>query len=154
MDGNHPGFNKNAEPFFTIVREGLGDAVDGSHFWDVIADDAVFDFIYTFPGGPVRIEGRDAYMDWFAGYSTVIHSADNLYVYRCIEPNDVIVLEYEVHGTMAHTGKPYNNRFCSIVTVRNRKVVYWRDYMDGVATLAAVTPDAMPALATQSQALS
>lgn len=140
MDRTHLGFNANAEPFFSIVMEGLKGEVDGQHFWDAVAEDAVFDFIYTFPNAPTRIEGRSAYMDWFAGYHTVLHSADGLRVYHCAEPAGVVVLEYEVHGTMAGTGKPYNNRFCSIVTLRDRKIVAWRDYMDGVATMIAVTP--------------
>ena len=48
---------------------------------------------------------------------------------------------------MAGTGKPYDNRFCSIVTLRGRKIVAWRDYMDGVATLNAVMPDNLSASA-------
>ena len=45
----------------------------------------------------------------------------------------VVVLEYEVHGTAPSTGKPYDNRFCSIVTIEDRKIVRWRDYMDSLA---------------------
>lgn len=32
--------------------------------------------------------------------------------------------EYEVHGTSAVTGRPYDNRFVSVVTVRDRKVTH------------------------------
>jgi hypothetical protein len=32
VDRNHPVFKVKAEPFFDIVREGLGDEVDGDHF--------------------------------------------------------------------------------------------------------------------------
>lgn len=144
LDRTHPGFNANAQPFFAIVMEGLKGDVDGTHFWDAVAEDAVFEFIYTYPGIPRRIEGRAAYMNWFAGYRTIIHSADNLKVYRSSVPEHVIVLEYEVHGTMAGTGKQYDNRFCSIVTLRNRKIAVWRNYMDGIATLKAATPDDAP----------
>jgi hypothetical protein len=63
IDRNHPGFNDNAEPFFTVVMKGLAGAVDGPHFWDTVAHDAVFEFIYTFPGLTPRIEGRSAYME-------------------------------------------------------------------------------------------
>jgi uncharacterized protein len=139
IDRNHPGFNDNAEPFFTVVMKGLASAVDGPHFWDAVAHDAVFEFIYTFPDFTPRIEGRSAYMDWFANYSIVLHSADALRAYQCAEPADVIVLEYEVHGAVSSTGKPYHNRFCSIVTIRDRQIIHWRDYMDGVAALRALT---------------
>ncbi|PNG22011.1 nuclear transport factor 2 family protein [Streptomyces cahuitamycinicus] len=45
--------------------------------------------------------------------------------------------EYEVHGTSAVTGRPYDNRFVSVVTVRDRKVTHWRDYRDLIAAFDA-----------------
>jgi Ketosteroid isomerase-related protein len=136
MDREHPGFNINAKPFFGIVMEGLKEEVDGEHFWEAVAEDAVFEFMYRFPGFIDRIEGRDAYMEWFGGYDVVLHSADNLKVYKVPEKN-VMVLEYEVHGVVPKTGKVYDNRFCSIVTIRDRKIVHWRDYMDSLAAMTA-----------------
>jgi hypothetical protein len=37
-------------PFFEIVQEGLTGLVDGKHFFDTIAEDALFDYRYNFPG--------------------------------------------------------------------------------------------------------
>ncbi|ULQ60330.1 hypothetical protein K7I13_03205 [Brucepastera parasyntrophica] len=82
MDSKHFGYKKGTEPFFNIVMEGLKDTVDGESFWDAVAEDAVFDFIYHFPGFTNRFEGRDAYRIWFDGYSNELHSADNLRVYK------------------------------------------------------------------------
>jgi uncharacterized protein len=79
---NHPAFNKNAQPFFSIIMEGLKGEVDGEHFWDAVAENAVFEFMYNFPGFANKIEGRAAYMDWFGDYSNVLHSADSLRVHR------------------------------------------------------------------------
>ena len=135
MDKSHPGFNKNAEPFFAIIRQGLCNAVDGEHFWDTIAENAVFEFRYAIPGFTSRIEGRDKYMDWFAGYSIVLYAADNLRIHTATD-GKTIIMEYEVHGTAPETGKPYDNRFCSIVTIKNRKISFWRDYMDSLAVTA------------------
>lgn len=137
-DRSHPAFRPNAEPFYAIVREGLGDAVDGEHFWDTVADDAVFDFRYRFRGFATRIEGRAAYMDWFGGYEIDLQSADQLRVWRD-DDQGVLTLEYEVHGRVPTTATAYENRFCSVVTVRNRKVVYWRDYMDSLAAAEALS---------------
>ena len=137
---NHPAFNKNAEPFFGIIMEGLKGAVEGEHFWDAVAEDAVFEFLYNIPGFTNKIEGRAAYMDWFGGYGNILHSADNLRVHKSTQPN-VIVLEYEVHGLVPTTGKAYHNRFCSIITIADRKIIRWRDYMDSLAVMLAVTPD-------------
>ncbi|MDR2915133.1 MAG: hypothetical protein LBV74_09925 [Tannerella sp.] len=126
VDRNHPGFSKNAEPFFRIVMEGLKGYVDGEHFWDVVAEDAVFEFMYHVPGFTSKIVGRDAYMEWFGGYSAVLQSADGLIVTKTVDSEEV-VLEYAVHA------KGYDNRFCSIVKLKDRKIIYWRDYADSLA---------------------
>ena len=136
----HPAFRANAEPFYQIIREGLKGEVDGEHFWDAVAENAVFEFLYNFPGFANKIVGRNAYMDWFGNYTNLLHSADNLRVYKTLETN-VIILEYEVHGTVPSTGKAYNNRFCSIITIKDRKIIHWRDYMDSLAVMLAVTHD-------------
>ena len=54
-----------------------------------------------------------------------VNSADGLHVYR--DPAaSVVILEYEVHGESVQTGRPYNNRFVSIVTIKDGKVTRWR----------------------------
>jgi ketosteroid isomerase-like protein len=132
--------------FFAIVMEGLTGLVDGEHFFDTIADDALFDFRYDFPGWPRTIRGRAALMDVFSGYgkSIKLHSTDGLKVRRG-EDHRVVVLEYEVHGTALTTGAPYDNRFCSIITIENRKVLHWRDYMDSLAAWTALNGKPVPA---------
>jgi ketosteroid isomerase-like protein len=118
--------------------KGLEGLVDGDHFWDAVADDAVFEFLYRFPGWPERLESRAAYMTALEGYRMRLHSANGLVVHLTRDPR-VVVLEYEVHGTAASTGKAYDNRFCSIVTISDRKIVRWRDYMDSLAPVLATS---------------
>ena len=48
-----------------------------------------------------------------------------------------MVLEYTMHGTVVSTGAPYVNRFISVITIRDRKIVHWRDYLDPLAVIAA-----------------
>jgi len=50
------------DPFFDVIQRGLADLVDGELYFDMIADDAVFEFRYDFPGWPRRTESRDALM--------------------------------------------------------------------------------------------
>jgi hypothetical protein len=33
----------------------------------------------------------------------------------------IVILEYQVHGTVLATGAPYNNRFVSVITVSDRR---------------------------------
>jgi len=136
INRDHPAFKKEATPFYDIIMEGLKGDVEGEHFWDAVAEDAVFEFLYNFQGFPNKIVGRDNYMEWFGGYSMKLKSADGLVIHRSVEPG-VIILEYAVHGTTPGN-KLYNNRFCSIITIKERKIVYWRDYMDSLAVVTAL----------------
>lgn len=132
----HPAFRKNAQPFYDAIRVGLGDLVDGEHFWDTVAEDAVFEFLYTIPGFTDKIVGRQAYMDWFGHYPTALTGYSNLHSYYD-SARGVATLEYQMDGTSV-TGKPYHNRFCSIVFIKDRKISHWKDYMDGVHCLEAM----------------
>ena len=50
----------------------------------------------------------------------------------------MVILEYDVHGTILSGGAPYDNRFISVITIDNRKIVHWRDYMDSLAAWSAL----------------
>ena len=72
------------------------------------------------------------------GEGIVLHAGDGLVVHRC-DDGCVIVIEYEVHGRVVGSGAAYENRFVSIVTVENRKIVHWRDYMDSLSAMRALS---------------
>ena len=126
------------DPFFRIVQEGLAGLVDGDHFFALLAEDVVVEYVVSVPGYPRRVEGRGAVADLYRGYGDVmlLHSADELAVHR--DPGtSVVVLEYAVHGRAVHTGRAYDNHFVSVLTVKDRKVTHWRDYLDPVAVFRA-----------------
>jgi len=129
-----------ANPYFVLVRGALGHLVDGEHFFDIVTDDVVYEVLYDFPGWPRVIQGRAALMAQFMGYvdNIVLQSADKLIPHKT-DDGRVVVIEYEVHGTILATGAKYNNRFCSIIKIENRKIVHWRDYMDSLAAWNALT---------------
>ncbi|HUO71766.1 MAG TPA: nuclear transport factor 2 family protein, partial [Solirubrobacteraceae bacterium] len=106
--------------------------------FDLLADDVVFEYVISVPGYSRRLQGRQSIIDLYSGYDDYmsVHSADNLRIYRDRECS-VVVLEYEVHGESTQTGRPYNNRFVSIITIKNQKVAHWRDYLDPIAVFDA-----------------
>lgn len=128
-----------AGPYFALVRGTLGDRVDGAHFFDIIADDVTYEVLYDFPGWPRVIRGRDALLAQFRGYieHIALHAADHL-ITHTTNDGRCVVIEYEVHGTILATGAKYDNRFCSIIRIDNRKIVHWRDYMDSLAAWNAL----------------
>ena len=137
--------------------KGLSGLVDGEHYFDTFSDDSVFESRYHFPGWPLIIRGRANLVASLAGYGKTIrvHSADALVAHRNDAPvvqgidalvghrsqdRRVVILEYEVHGKILSTGGPYDNRLISVVTIENRKIVHWRDYMDSLAAWTALNP--------------
>jgi uncharacterized protein len=134
---------KASKAYFDLVRGALGDLVDGEHFFDTVTDDVVYEVLYDFPGWPRIIQGRADLMAKFKGYGNNIElqSADKLTTHKA-DSGRVLVIEYEVHGTVLATGVTYNNRFCSIIKIENRKIAHWRDYMDSLAAWNALTPRA------------
>lgn len=127
------------DPFFRVVEQGLSDFVDGEHYFDTIADDALFEFRYNFPGWPQTVRGRANLMALYSGYGKTIrlHRGDALVVHPS-KDGRVVILEYEGHGTILATGAPYDNRFISVVKIENRKIIHWRDYMDSLAAWMAL----------------
>jgi ketosteroid isomerase-like protein len=129
-------------PFFDIIQQGLRGLVHGEHFFDTVAEDALFEFLYDFPGWPRIIRGRGDVLDKFSGYGDNIrlHASGGLVAHRSQDPR-VVILEYEVHGKIVATGVPYDNRFISVITIENHKIVRWRDYMDSLAAWMALNRD-------------
>lgn len=126
------------EPFFRIIQEGLAGLVDGGHFFDLLAEDVIFDYVISVPGYPRRVQGRRAVAELYRGYggTMLLRSADELAVHRDREAS-VIMLEYAVHGQAVHTGRTYDNHFVSVITIKDRKITRWRDYLDPIAVFNA-----------------
>ena len=129
-----------ARPYFDLVRAALGNLVDGEHFFNIVSDDIVYEVRYEVPGWPRIIQGRGELMAQFRGYcdNIELQSADKLIIHET-DDGRVVVIEYEVDGTILANGVKYNNRFCSIIEIGNRKIAHWRDYMDSLAAWNALT---------------
>jgi uncharacterized protein len=119
------------DPFFRVIEQGLNGFVDGEHFFDMLADDVVFDFVITIPDYPRHVAGR--------GYGSVF------FLYRCYDlrvhhspSTSTVVLEYSSEGKVVATGDPYSNRYISVITIKDRKVTQWRDYLDPLRVFAAL----------------
>ena len=126
------------EPFFRVIEEGLEGLADGGHFFDLLAGDVVFEFIITVPGYPRRIAGRDNLIELYRGYQSTF-CLDRCFDLRVHRSDDsTVTLEYASEGKATATGRPYGNRYISVVTIKNRKIVHWRDYLDPLRVFAAL----------------
>ena len=98
-----------------------------------------FEFRYHFPGWPLTVRGRAELIALYSGYGNNIrlHSGDALVVHPSRDGR-VVIVEYEVHGRILRNGNSYDNRLIAVVTIENRKIVRWRDYMDSLAAWTAL----------------
>lgn len=125
-------------PYFQVVADGVQGLVDGTDFFDMHAEDVVVEYVITVPDYPRRIVGREALAELYSDYGESIVQTGSSDVHRYYDPEkSVVVLEYTMHGTVVNTGAPYVNRFISVITIRDRKIVHWRDYLDPLAVFAA-----------------
>ena len=127
------------DPFFRIIEEGLNGLVDGNHFFDLLADDVVFDFVITVPDYPRHVVGRQNLIELYRGYGSTfsLDRCDDLRVHRS-DTTSTVVLEYASEGKVVATGHPYSNNYVSVITVKDRQVSRWRDYLDPLRVLAAL----------------
>jgi ketosteroid isomerase-like protein len=127
------------DPFFRIIEEGLSGLVDGDHFFDLLAESVVFEYIITVPGYPLRVVGRSAVAELYRPYGNtfVLQRCFDLSVHHD-RAAGVVVLEYASEGRVAGTGATYANRYISVITITDRRVTRWRDYLDPLAVFNAV----------------
>lgn len=127
--------------FSSMLRQALGPLLDprAEGFVEMMAPDGVMEFPYAPPGGVTRIEGRKALADYLAGFSEIVA------VDRVTEPTvhltqnpDVVILEFGCEGRGLKTGQPYNQRYISVITVKEGRIVRYVDYWNPLIGLAAV----------------
>ena len=95
------------DPFFRIIEQGLAGLADGDHFFDLLAQDVVFDFIITVPNYPRHIVGRANLIELYRGYGSTLF-LDRCYDLR-VHPSpstSSVVLEYSSEGRVVATGQP------------------------------------------------
>jgi uncharacterized protein len=126
-------------PFFRIIEQGLAGLMDGDHFFDLLAEDVVFDFVITVPDYPRHVVGRDNLIELYRGYGSTffLDSCYDLRVHHS-QATSSVVLEYSSKSRVVRTGQPHSNRYISVVVIKDRKVSEWRDYLDPLRVFAAL----------------
>ena len=87
------------DPFFRIIEQGLAGLVDGDHFFDLLAEDVVFDFVITVPDYPRDVVGRDNLIELYRAYGSTffLDSCYDLRVHHS-QATSSVVLEYSSKG--------------------------------------------------------
>ena len=108
---------------------------------DQLADDVVIEGPFAPPGHPRRVEGRDRvlahYGPQWAAFPARFDEVRNVVIHDTADP-EVIVVEYELAGTVLATGRQASAPFIGVLRVREGKTVLWREYQNVLAIAHAL----------------
>lgn len=115
-------------------------AKDMDGFADMFAEDGTHELPFAPPGVPKFLQGRENIREYMTSItSTPLEMTDfkGLVVYETSDP-EVIIVEYEAHGTVVSNGKPYSMPYIQILRARDGEIVTWRDYWSPLAGFQAL----------------
>ncbi|GAA3206950.1 nuclear transport factor 2 family protein [Actinocorallia longicatena] len=120
-------------------RQWLGG--EGGPLPDLLAEDVVIEMPFARPGGPSRIEGRAAFLAFAeprrAAFPVRFEAVREVAVHDTADP-EVIVVEYELEGTVTTTGHRASARFIGVLRARDGRIVLWREYQNTQAIAEAL----------------
>jgi ketosteroid isomerase-like protein len=103
---------------------------------DHLAEDVVIEFPFAAPGRPSRIEGRAEFAAFAnperAALPIQVEGAELRAAHRTTAP-DTFIIEYALTATHGVSGRRATANFIAVLTMRDDKIVLWREYQDTAA---------------------
>lgn len=119
----------------TAIDKALDDMID------LYAEDAVYEFPFTRPGVPSRMDGRGRIADFLRANwenSPLRYTEYRNVVVRRTDDPEVIVVEQDAVGTSAATGRDFALPNLLVLTVRDGRIAHVRDYVNVLAAAEAM----------------
>ena len=138
--------------FAALLRTALGDnlAPTANSFVEMMAEDGVMEFPYITANEPMRLHGREAVRQHLTSLEDLIdiEGFHDLIVHQSQTPG-VFILQIQCTGTAVKTGRPYNQRYISVITLAGGYIVNYLDYWNPLI-VAEAFGDTVPAGASES----
>ena len=116
---------------------------DTDTFTSLIAPNGYIEWPYRPAGIPGRIEGREQIREFLTAQAQGLVRFDeyrNTVIHETTDP-EVVIVEYDAHGTVIPTGAPLHQTIIAVLRIRDGLVVSYRDYLNPLVlaeTLASV----------------
>lgn len=116
---------------------------DTETFASLIAPDGYIEWPYRPAGIPGRIEGREQIREFLTAQAKGLVKFDehrNTVIHETTDP-EVVIVEYDAHGTIIPTGAPLHQTIIAVLRIRDGLVVSYRDYLNPLVlaeTLASI----------------
>ncbi|WP_415839510.1 nuclear transport factor 2 family protein [Paenibacillus tarimensis] len=109
-------------------------------FFELFDDEAVFEYPYAPNGYTERMEGKEAIVRHLKDFPQQVDITQfgEPSFYFTLDPS-VMIVEFEVtDGRMLSTGKPYLQKYISVIKTKNSKIIHYKDYWNPLVALAAM----------------
>lgn len=127
------------EVFARMKQQWLANRFDAMD--SLLADDGVVESPFAPPDRPRRIAGREEFMAFARAERALLpvrfEECRETAIHETTDP-DVIVVEYELAGTVTTTGHRASAPFIGVLRVRDGKIALWREYQDQAAIARAL----------------
>ena len=125
------------QSFSAMLRETLGERLNpgAETFVQMFAQDGVMEFPYALPS-PRRLEGREAHAAHLAYLARLVEllSVSDVAKHKTTDP-EVFIVEFASSGRAVATGEPFEQRYISVIRVRDGHIVHYKDYWNPLAIL-------------------
>jgi ketosteroid isomerase-like protein len=125
------------ESFSAMLRETLVErlAPGAVTFVEMFAEDGVMEFPYALPS-PRRVVGREALAAHLAYLARMVEllGVSDVVKHQTGDP-EVFILEFASSGRSVATGEPFEQRYISVIRLRDGQIVHYRDYWNPLAIL-------------------
>jgi len=125
------------QSFSAMLRETLGERLNpgAGTFVQMFAEDGVMEFPYALPS-PRRVEGREALAAHLGYLARLVEllSVSDVVKHETADP-EVFIVEFASSGRAVATGEPFEQRYISVIRVRDGHIVHYKDYWNPLAIL-------------------
>src|SRR5262245_15607997 len=137
--GTAPGPRTPRQVFARMRQQWLANGADPTD--SLLADDAVVETPFAPPGHPRRFDGRDEFVAFAtagrASFPVRFDECREVAIHETTDP-EVIVVEYELAGTVTTTGHHASAPFIGVLRVRDGLITEWREYQHTLAIAHAL----------------
>jgi uncharacterized protein len=128
---------KSREIVEQILRAGRD--LDVEAFVALMAPDGYIEWPYRPPGAPARLQGRAEirrHLTTAAGGFIRFEEYRNVVVHETTDP-EVVIVEYDAHGTVLASGAPFEQRVIAVFRVQEGHIRSYRDYINPLPVMQA-----------------
>ena len=100
-----------------------------SALMEMLTEDAIMDFPYAPPTRTAQLVGKQEIAQFFSSFGDflILDDVHLVAAHQTTDPN-VAIVEMEGRGKYTQTGRPYFQKYISVLTFRNGQIAHWKDY--------------------------